>query len=410
MNCHKSMNLYKLIDNSNIKWFIKEYAHHMVKPILDDLENNRENSDLIMHLVNMINDVKENSLMYRRKWLKTRNLVNIESISIALPESVRHADLIACAAHDTIRDLIDKHIENYRYKLEYLAKRSLSRSLNRHVDQIVLSSNIIKKIHCTQPSCLGECDVDETCMICRVCHKKMCIQCDGIMEEDHTCDKIIIENKKLILDISKPCPRCSAPIIKRDGCNTMFCTRCKTSFDYGSLKILNGRPHNPHLNEEPIENPQALYTFFTQLHRNLSRPVLITRISMFMTGIRIARDSVIRNSHRLEDEKNKFIGKSKKREIADDKLTRTLVKNSSKTLLNIHLEHKLIGIDEKVKEILKNDDVYLDPIDVAIFFRDLAGESFKLFKIKFVDLDSLAMNPEPSAQLFNITKYFAIPF
>ena len=109
-------------------------------------------------------------------------------------------------------------------------------------------NNIIT--HCINNECRGF--IYRKDYKCGLCNIKVCNSCFVQVEEEnnHTCDQDVVKSIKQIQKDSKPCPKCHVPIYRIDGCNQMWCTLCKTAFDWMSLKILNsGRIHNPHLVE-----------------------------------------------------------------------------------------------------------------------------------------------------------------
>ena len=65
----------------------------------------------------------------------------------------------------------------------------------------------------------------------------------------HVCNPDQLASAIEIKKSSKPCPKCSAPISKIDGCDQMWCVQCKTAFSYASGKVVNGPVHNPHYYE-----------------------------------------------------------------------------------------------------------------------------------------------------------------
>jgi hypothetical protein len=82
---------------------------------------------------------------------------------------------------------------------------------------------------------------------CELCEKTTCSKCFEIVEENHECKPENIETAEFIKKSSKPCPTCATRISRIDGCYQMWCTNCKTAFDWQSgLKLTNVVIHNPH--------------------------------------------------------------------------------------------------------------------------------------------------------------------
>jgi len=99
---------------------------------------------------------------------------------------------------------------------------------------------------CPEPECKGfltnnwRCGLCEK-HVCSYCH--VSLGCDKDM--DHECDPAMVETAKLITSESKPCPGCHINITKIDGCDQMWCTQCKTAWDWKTGQI-EKRVHNPH--------------------------------------------------------------------------------------------------------------------------------------------------------------------
>ena len=91
---------------------------------------------------------------------------------------------------------------------------------------------------------------------CGLCHKQTCKEClvcktptEGDEEEEqHICNPDNVETAKLLLQDSKPCPKCATLIFKIDGCDQMWCTQCHTAFSWirGTVET---QIHNPHYYE-----------------------------------------------------------------------------------------------------------------------------------------------------------------
>ena len=86
---------------------------------------------------------------------------------------------------------------------------------------------------------------------CSECDKLWCADClCEINEEErdsgsHTCRKEDIETVKELKANSRNCPVCGIWITRKSGCPDMFCTNCKTMFNYETGNIIHGNRHNP---------------------------------------------------------------------------------------------------------------------------------------------------------------------
>ncbi|KAK3285623.1 hypothetical protein CYMTET_6783 [Cymbomonas tetramitiformis] len=104
---------------------------------------------------------------------------------------------------------------------------------------------------CKNPSCTSgqfhQTQASEPIVTCVSCGAKSCFVHDAVWHEGLTCEEYDEEQRKkshaaddqksceLVKEITKPCPKCNAPIIKKSGCDHMTCTRCKFEFCYDCL-------------------------------------------------------------------------------------------------------------------------------------------------------------------------------
>jgi hypothetical protein len=86
---------------------------------------------------------------------------------------------------------------------------------------------------------------------CGSCKKEVCLRCREFMTFNHQCKAEVLETLEAIKKDSKPCPNCSCQIFRTEGCNHMFCTYCRTHFDWLSMKILSNST-NHHYDKTPI--------------------------------------------------------------------------------------------------------------------------------------------------------------
>ena len=82
--------------------------------------------------------------------------------------------------------------------------------------------------------------------ICNHCDENFCKSCGEKLVHKHVCKESIKADFKLLIKETKPCPKCGARIYKTSGCNDMFCTNCKTGFNWMTGKLITSNFHNPH--------------------------------------------------------------------------------------------------------------------------------------------------------------------
>lgn len=97
---------------------------------------------------------------------------------------------------------------------------------------------------CPLPTCHGY-TKNGKCGLCDMIVCKNCNEEEG-NAETHVCSKEALETVAVIKATCKPCPWCSVPIHRIDGCYEMFCTNCNNAFDWGTGKKLAQPKHNPH--------------------------------------------------------------------------------------------------------------------------------------------------------------------
>jgi len=91
----------------------------------------------------------------------------------------------------------------------------------------------------------GLCNVF-TCSKCNVPKPKPNPNPSEAEQDDHICNPDDIATAELLAKDTKPCPRCGTGIFKIDGCDQMWCTECKTAFNWRTGSLETGHVHNPH--------------------------------------------------------------------------------------------------------------------------------------------------------------------
>lgn len=112
---------------------------------------------------------------------------------------------------------------------------------------------------CQNGECRGFLNDEWICGVCSYLTCKHCLTAMGeiknmekpneersYLKKIHGCKPEDIETANLLKKDSKPCPKCHTLIYRIDGCLQMFCTFCKTAFDWKTGEIVTKGIHNPH--------------------------------------------------------------------------------------------------------------------------------------------------------------------
>jgi hypothetical protein len=147
---------------------------------------------------------------------------------------------------EKILDFINKKIEINNNISEMAMKLYKYRNINTIEKKEIEKIQFIKA--CPSNECRG---FLSSSYKCGICEKFFCPDCEiekkSRSDESHVCDENIKASVALLKKSTRPCPKCSTPIEKSEGCDQMYCIvpNCKTAFSYKTGKIDNGVIHNP---------------------------------------------------------------------------------------------------------------------------------------------------------------------
>lgn len=114
-------------------------------------------------------------------------------------------------------------------------------TLNLNKDNITIESAFIRA--CPNENCNGFLTYE---LNCKLCNCFACNHCHEVIEYDHKCNPETVETVKLLASDTKLCPGCTIPIYKINGCDNMYCVKCKVHFRWTTLKIkASVDVHNP---------------------------------------------------------------------------------------------------------------------------------------------------------------------
>lgn len=130
--------------------------------------------------------------------------------------------------------------------------REIIKILQKKKNRIMYGTDEKEEKEEREATFIGYCPVEEckgflnTEYTCGLCEEKACKKCRRTKHEGK-CNPDDVETMKLLKKDTKPCPNCSVPIFKIEGCDQMWCTKCHTTFSWKKGTIVKGGSiHNPH--------------------------------------------------------------------------------------------------------------------------------------------------------------------
>lgn len=168
-------------------------------------------------------------LLQRNRVERSEKTIFLETLRKERQELQSRLEKVVAAIHEASKDLVFLEEASYH----------------------VLSDKSKVGRPCPNETCLGYLSLQE--YACTWCEDAFCQQCQSPLKKAvstqlHSCDPDTVASIMVVMQETKPCPRCRVPIQKSEGCDQMWCTQCHTAFDWSSLRVLPSSPiHNPHL-------------------------------------------------------------------------------------------------------------------------------------------------------------------
>lgn len=140
-------------------------------------------------------------------------------------------------------------LDNYHISLTVIESRmTLLKKLIKDLESSDINAKVFSK-RCPNSGCVGFLSLGLTCDLCGCVVCGDCEEIKGFDVLEHICDKSIMESVLMLKKETKECPVCRSLTYKSEGCDQIWCVKCRTTWDWVSRKIEKGRIHNPHYYE-----------------------------------------------------------------------------------------------------------------------------------------------------------------
>ena len=192
---------------------------------------------------------------------------------------------------------------NQLYRACFGSSPALSKNTQTEQKQAVQEVKFTRQ--CPSNECRGFCNYKG---VCELCKRAICVKCWLEIDQkdgEHMCKQEDIETRSLIISGSKPCPKCKVPIHRTEGCDHMFCTNCKTGFNWKTGNVISQSQNTNPLLQEWLRKTEA-DQFQDGCPTNLPAQVLrlihrgsVMRANVLMTDIKIERVVSLESVRRL---------------------------------------------------------------------------------------------------------------
>lgn len=268
MNCKNMWNIDFVRENTPKTWYEKEYKDHRKKLLLE-----RER----MLLQSAIPLLKERQVESKYK----KEVSAIDKQMAELERRKRHLNAEKTYLINRVRNADALGLDLNNLSLEDIDEKELT-SVKKE-EKKEESFKFIKP--CPANDCRG---FLSTAWKCEVCEIYVCKDCHVIKksrnDDDHKCNQDDIKSAEFVMKDSKPCPSCGTRIHRIDGCNDMFCTNCKTCFNYktGTVTKSNTNPHYATWARNNNVNPNETSNVNLRNPCGVSQREIETRISIIL--------------------------------------------------------------------------------------------------------------------------------
>lgn len=151
------------------------------------------------------------------------------------------------------RQLLDPEISpELRRVLQTMYSQCFARYWNtvktkaQEMERKTLDPGATQPVHCFKDACNGILSAS-THWKCTRCGGRLCPVCnEPVMNNQHECSPETLKTMDVIRSECRACPSCATSISKIEGCDQMFCIKCRTAFSWRTGAVESGTIHNPH--------------------------------------------------------------------------------------------------------------------------------------------------------------------
>jgi len=184
-----------------------------------------------------------------KKWKDMNAKVGVDKEKALFPTTMGAVEEIKA------KDALKAEIAQIKAEQRAMSRRKWNLEVQlRNGGDVIAEKSVSNGRKCPDENCRG---FLSTQWKCGLCEKWACHECHVIKgytrDAVHTCDPDTLATANLLDKDTKPCPKCSTPIHKLEGCDQMWCTQCHTGFSWKRGTIQN-RIHNPHYYEWQRQN------------------------------------------------------------------------------------------------------------------------------------------------------------